>query len=269
MNKTLAFLTAPVTVLFNPGVYRDAAKSSAGRGVLYSLYVAALSVVLIMIVISTKVMPQVNAFADWAQNNMPVLVWTPAGLSLENGQTTAKLTHPQIGTIAVFDMNKTTVTADDMENTYLLVTAKKVFMKRAPGQIEERDITAAGIRSKQQLPPKVRIDRDILGKLFQNIKNSIAFVVPFVLLPILFMFLLITNLFYSLAGLLFNMLRRNKLRYGAIFNLACFGASTAFVPTWVVLIVASRAFPMWAGLLINLGYMFFAFKITDEGGKAA
>ena len=269
MNKTLAFLTAPVTVLFNPGVFREAVKSSAGRGVLYSLYVAALSVVLIMIVISAKVMPQVNAFADWVQNNLPVLVWTPAGLSLENGQTTAKLTHPQLGTIAVFDMTKRTVMPGDMDDTYLLVTATKVFMKRAPGQIEERDITVAGIRSKQQLPPKVRIDQTITGKLFQNIKSSMAFVLPFVLLPVLFMFLLVTNLFYSLAGLLFNMLRRSKLRYGAIFNLACFGASAAFVPTWAVLLVASRALPVWAGVLINLGYLFFAFKITDKDTAAA
>ncbi len=267
MNKTLAFLTAPVTVLFSPRVYRDATQSSAGRGVLYSLYVAALSVVLIMIVISFKAMPQVNAFADWTQNNMPVMIWTPAGLSLENGQTTAKLTHPQLGTIAVFDMTKTTVMPDDMDNTYLLVTAQKVFLKRAPGQIEERDITAAGMRSKQQLPPRVRIDGGVAKKLFQNIKNSMAFVVPFLLLPILFMFLLITNLFYSLAGLLFNLLRQNKLRYGAIFNLACFGASAAFVPTWVLLMTAARVLPLWAGLLINLGYMFFAFKVTDKDAK--
>lgn len=269
MNKTLTFFTAPLTALFYPRVYRDAVQSSAGRGILYALYVAALTIALIMMFISARVMPKINGFVDWTKANMPVMVWTPAGLSLENGQTTAMLKHPQYGTIAVFDMTKTAVTAKDMEDTYLLVTAQKIFMKRAPGQIEERDITAAGLRSSQQLPPKVRIAGDFVSKFFQNIKNSMAFVIPFVLLPLFFVLILVTNLFYSLAGLLFNLLRQNKLRYGAIFNLSCFSASAAFVPTWIFLTIVSRPFPLWAGLLINLGYLLFAFKITDKDIKTA
>ncbi len=269
MNKTLTFLTAPVTALFYPRVYRDGIQSSAGRGVLYSLYVAALSVILIMMVLSAKVMPQADAFIDWAKTHMPAMVWTPEGLSLENGQTTATLTHPQFGTIAVFNMTQTTATPADVEKTYILVTARKIFIKHAPGQIEERDITGAGMRSRQQLPSKIRINGDIMAKLYQNIKSVMAFVIPFVLWMSLFIFILAANLFYSLAGLLFNVFRQNKLGYGAIFNLACFSTTAAFTPTWAILLLVPRLFPVWTGLLINLAYMFFVFKITDKNAQAA
>ena len=45
MNNLISFWLAPVTALFHPRVYRDAAKSSGGRGVLYVLYLALIAVV--------------------------------------------------------------------------------------------------------------------------------------------------------------------------------------------------------------------------------
>lgn len=266
MSKMLTFFTAPVAAFFYPPVYQDAAKSSAGRGVLYSLYLAGLSAVLVMMVISARFMPQANAFVDWTKTNMPVLIWTPDGLSLENGQTTATLTHPEYGEIALFDMTKTAATEADMGKAYILVTPKKVFIKRAPGKIEDRDITGAGMRSGQQLPPKVRISGEIAVKLYQNIKAAMAFLVPFLILVVSFMFFLVANLFYSLAGLLFNLMRSEKLRYGAIFNLTCFATTAAFTLTWLRVLIPLKvlAWPLALNILINLAFMFFAFKVTDK-----
>ena len=270
MNKILTFFAAPVTAFFYPPVYKDAAKSSAGRGVLYSLYLAGLSVVFVMLILSTRVMPQADAFVVWVKTNMPVLIWTPAGLSLENGQTTAALVHPQYGTIALFDMTKKSMANGEMDKTYIFVTGQKVFIKRAPGQIEERDITGAGMRSNQQLPPRIRLDGNIAMKLYQNLKGAMAFVVPLGVLVISFMFLLAANLFYSLAGLLFNLMRTEKLGYGAIFNLTCFATSAVFTLTWLRLLTPLQAltFPAVLNILINLIFMFFAFKVTDSKAQA-
>lgn len=270
MNKTLTFFTAPITALFYPPVYQDAAKSSAGRGVLYSLYLAGLSVVLAMMVLSARVMPQVDAFVDWTKTNMPVMIWTPEGLSLENGQTTATLTHPQYGVIATFDMTKTNVTEADMGKAYILVTAKKIFFKRAPGQIEERDVAGAAVKSGQQLPPKIRITGDIAVKMYQNVKSAMMFVVPMVLLILSFMFFLVANLFYSLVGLLFNLMRTEKLGYGAIFNLTCFATTVSFTLTWLRVLIPLQVlnWPLALNILINLIFMFFAFKITDKKSTA-
>jgi hypothetical protein len=271
MNKMLTFFTAPISAFFYPPVYQDAVKSSAGRGVLYSLYLAGLSVVLIMMVVSARVMPQVDAFVEWTKVNMPAMIWTPAGLSLESGQTTASLIHPQYGTIALFDMTKTAATEADMGKAYVLVTSQKVFIKRAPGQIEERDITGAGMRAGQQLPPKVRINGDIAVKMYQNIKGAMSFVVPFFIFVFLFMFFLTMNLFYSLVGLLFNLMRSEKLRYGAIFNLTCFATTAAFTLTWLRVLIPLKvlAWPLGLNIVINLVFMFLAFKITDKKKEVA
>jgi hypothetical protein len=266
MNKMLTFFTAPITAFFYPPVYQDAAKSPASRGVLYSLYLAGLSVALVMIVLSARIMPQVDAFATWAQKNMPVLIWTPAGLSMENGQTTATLTHPQYGTIAIFNMTKTAATAADMGKAYILVTSQKVFIKRAPGQIEARDITGAGINARQQLPPKIRFTGEVIAKTYQNIKRAMTLLVPFLILVFSFMFFLVANLFYSLAGLLFNLMRTEKLRYGAIFNLTCFATTAAFTLTCLRVLIPLKvlSWPLGLNILVNLVFMFFAFKVTDK-----
>jgi hypothetical protein len=270
MNKILTFFTAPITALFYPPVYHDAAKSSAGRGVLYSLYLAGLSVVLGMMIFSAKVTPQVDAFVDWTKTNMPAMVWTPAGLSLESGQSTAALTHPQYGAIALFDMTKTNVTEADMGKAYIVVTAKKVFLKRAPGRIEARDITGAGMRSGQQLPPRVLVNGNVVVKIYQNIKAAMAFLIPFLIFVFLFMFFLVANLFYSLAGLLFNLMRSEKLRYGAIFNLTCFATTAAFTLTWLRILIPLRvlSWPFALNIVINLVFIFLAFKITDKKKEA-
>ena len=266
MNKLLTFLTAPLTAFFYPPVYRDAARSSAGRGVLYSLYLAGLAAILIMMTLSAKVMPQADAFVDWTKTNMPVLIWTPAGVSLENGKTTAALTHPQYGVIALFDMTKTFVTEKEMGKAYVFVTPQKIFIKRGPGQVEERDITGAGMRSDQRLPPRVRIDGNIVVKLYQNLKGAMAFIVPLVILVISFMFFLVTNLFYSLVGLLFNLMRSEKLGYGAVFNLTCFATGVSFTLTWLRVLIPLRIFswPVAVNILVSLVFMFLAFKITDK-----
>lgn len=270
MNNLISFWLAPVTAFFHPRVYRDAAQGSGGRGVLYVLYLSLIAVVLVMVLLGAKVMPVMDDLAGWIQKEMPVVIWTPAGLSLENGQTAATLKHPQYGTLAVLDLTKTDVTETDMNDAFFYVTATKVFIKRAPGQIESRDITGAGLQGGQQLPPKVRITGEIAGKLYQNIKATLAVVVPVVLYIFLFISILIANGLYSLIGLLFNKGRDQKLGYGAIFTLTCFATTASFMLPWIriVLPVPALPWPFVESLLITLAYMFFAFKVIDRPAEA-
>lgn len=266
MNKTLTFFTAPITALFYPPVYKDAAKSSALRGVLYCLYLAGLSTVLLMVFLTVYVRPQADAFVKWTQENMPVLIWTPAGLTLENGKTTAELTHPTYGKIASFDMTKTSVTEADLNGAYLFVTSTKIFTKQPQGPMEERDITGAAMRPGQQLPPKIRIDGAMAGKLYQNVKNAMAFVGALIAFIIFFVLFLISNLLYSLAGLLLNLMRKEKIGYGAIFNLTCFATAVSLTLGGIKALSPLRAmpWPAFVSFLISLAYMFFAFKVTDK-----
>jgi hypothetical protein len=265
MNNLLSFWLAPVTALFHPRVFHDASKRSAWKGVLYVFYLSVIAGVLITVLMLSRMLPVANEFVSWAQKTMPVVIWTPEGISLENGQTTALLSHPKYGPLVAFDMTKTSANEADMDKAPLLVTSTKVFMKRAPGQIEERDITKAGIQTDKQLPPKIRITGAVVGGLFKVIKSTMLLIVPPVMIVLFFFFLLIVDLLYSLVGLLFNMMRKQKLRYGAIFSLTCFATTASFTLTWLQIMTPLRKLPLpfVVMILVNLVYMFVAFKITD------
>jgi hypothetical protein len=138
-------------------------------------------------------------------------------------------------------------------------------VKRAPGQIEERDITKAGIQTEKQLPPKIRITGEVVGGLFKVIKSTMLLIVPPVMIVLFFFFIMIADLLYSLVGLLFNIMRKQKLRYGAIFSLTCFATTVSFTLIWFQIMTPLRKLPLPFGvmILVNLVYMFVAFKITD------
>ena len=269
MNNLISFWLAPVTALFHPHVYRDAAKSSGGRGVLYVLYLALIGVVLVMILLAGKVSPVTDDLAGWIQKNMPIVIWTPEGISLENGQTTATLNHPQYGLLATLDLTKTAVTEADMGSGFFYATATHVFIKRGPGQIESRDITRAGIQAGQQLPPRIRITGEIAGKLYQNIKSSMSVVIPIALFIIFFFAILLANLLYSLVGLLLNRGRKQQLGYGAVFAMTCFATTAPFILSWLqfFLPLPAMPWPLAVSILVSLAYLFFAFKLTDAAAE--
>ncbi|HNX68046.1 MAG TPA: DUF1189 family protein [Candidatus Omnitrophota bacterium] len=265
MNNLLTFWLAPVTALFYPKVYRDAAKASVVRGVLYVLYLSALTTLLASVILGVAMGPKIGGFAEWVEKNMPVIIWTPQGISLENGQPTYTMTHPTAGPLVVFNMAKETVTEADFGTAYLVVTSKKVFMKRGgPGQFEERDITAQGFRSKRQLPSRVRLDGNVAKKIYQNAKTSLFLMLPILLLIFSFIGTLIAVAAWSLVGLLLNLTRKNKLSYEAIFNLSCFASSVLFVILWSRVLL-----PWFAGAILIAGYLFFAFKVTDQSETSA
>jgi hypothetical protein len=266
MNNLLSFWLAPVTALFRPCVFRDAAKRSGGKGLLYIVYLSAIAGLLTGILMFGVAAPVGKDFIAWTEKNMPVVIWTPEGISLENGQTTALVVHPKYGPIAAFDMTKTAVTEADMDKAPLLVTATKVYIKRGHGQpIEGRDITKAGIQTDKQLPPRVRLTGEVAARILEAIKSAIFFLAPLTITVLFFFFLLISNLLYSLAGLLFNLMRKQKLRYGAIFSLTCFATTVSFTLTWLQIMTPFRKLPLpfVVLILLNLVYMFIAFKVSD------
>ena len=235
MSKAVSFFFAPVTAFFLPQVYRDAVKSPARKGLFYTAYWSLLVTVFIMAVFLDRLSIS-DKFMAWVKNEAPVVIWTPEGLSLENGQKKAALTHPVYGPIAVFDMTRTTETAGDLGQLYILVTARKIFFNKPVGPAEERDITKAGVRPGQKLPSKVRVTGELIEKFYRRAKSACMAMAPFILFPGFFLIFMAGNLFYSLAGLLFNLTRKNRLGYGAVFNLMCFAAGVSLPPLCIRII---------------------------------
>ncbi len=271
MNKTASFFLAPITSIFSRDVYQDAAKASGGKGVLYILYWSFLIALIVTIMVVSQLMPMSDKFVAWAQKEMPVVIWTPDGISLADGQEKAILNHPTYGPIAIFDMKKTSVTKEDMREVYVFVTSTKVFVKNGSGSIEERNITKTGLKAQRELPPKVRITGEWIGKFYQTAKRAFMLLFPFLVLAGSFFAFLIGNLLYSIAGLLLNLMRKSKLRYGAIFNLTCFATGVSLTLMLIKTLTPLRMmpWPISISIIISLLYMFFAFRITDSDNAKA
>ena len=86
------------------------------------------------------------------------------------------------------------------------------------------------------------------------------------ILIVFFLVLVIMNLFYSLLGLLLNLMRKEKIGYGAILNLTCFATGVPLTLAGIKALSPLRAMPWppFVSICMGLVYMFFAFKITDQ-----
>jgi hypothetical protein len=263
MNNLLSFWLAPVTALFLPSVYRDAIKRSARDGVFYILYQSLMSGVLFMLLMLALVWPAINEFSNWTRNTMPVLIWTPSGLSLEDGGA-ARWVHPVLGPIVNFDMSKTVVDEVDMGRAYFFVTSTKIFFKRGSEGVDNFDITAKGAQKKYLFPPKVRIAGETIVGLLNIAKGVALLATPLLVAILSFFFILIVNLIFSLIGLLLNKLRKEKLLFRSVFSLTCFATTASVVVAWVHIMTPLRRLPLPLGwmMLINLIYMFLAFRVT-------
>jgi hypothetical protein len=148
----------------------------------------------------------------------------------------------------------------------VFITATRAFIKKGPGLIDERDFTRTGIKSQQQLPAKVRINGALVKALYANVKRTLMVVLPFLIVPFLFVVQLVGSLVYSLLGLLLNLFRKNKLSYGAIFGLTCFATSTGLMLVWfkAMLPFSQTPLPFLVHVLTNVIYMIVAFKVTDQ-----
>jgi len=180
------------------------------------------------------------------------------------------LKHPEYGDLAVFNMNQVNVTNANLGRAYIYVTSKKVFFRSSPGTLDSRSVIPE-VRPGQQLPQKVRLTGELILKFYQNMKRAVTTIIPVILFIVFFFLYLFWNLLYSLIGLLLNLLRKNKLSYGAIFHLTCFATTTGLTLTWAKLFPPLRSipWPVILAVLVNITYIFFALKITDRESTKA
>ncbi|MEI7751266.1 MAG: DUF1189 family protein [Candidatus Omnitrophota bacterium] len=265
MNKMTSFFLAPLTAFFLPQVYRDASKSSWSRGLLYVVYCSFLAAIFLVMIFAQRLAIS-DAFFQWVKKESPVLIWTPEGLSFEDNRRTARLDHPVYGPIAVFDMDRAFASGRDLRSTYLFVTSKKIYFIHPYGQVEERDITKTGILPNKHLPQRVRVTGQAIETFYLTAKLAFLIGAPGVLFPAFFIMFLVGNLVYSLAGLLLNLLRKNRLRYGAIFSMTCFATGISIVLSGLQLLgpLASLPWPPAMNFLLGLIYMCAAFTLTDN-----
>jgi hypothetical protein len=209
-----------------------------------------------------------DEFIYWAKEEIPTVIWTPQGLSLENGLKTAVLINPVYGPIAVFDMDRTVVTNAAMGQLFFFVTSKKIVFRKMMGQLDERDVTKLTLPPQQRPPDQVRITGELIENFYQRGKVAFLLVAPAVIFLSSFVVLMLVTLGYAAVGLLFNRMRAHRLCYGAVFNLACFATGISLLlaclgVVCVTFFIPLPPLPAPLSFLISLIYMFAAITFTD------
>ena len=263
MDKITSFFLAPFTAFFLPQVYREAARSSRVRGFLYIAYGSLLLTALVMALFMNRAATS-DEFIQWMKREVPVVLWTPKGLSLENGQKTVRLTHPILGPIAAFDMDRSDVTDEDMGQLFFFVTSKKIFFREITGRLDARDVTKTTFRTPMSLPSQVRITGQSIENLYRRGKRAFMIATPLVVFPIALIVLLIVNVIYSAVGLLLNLIRTQKLNSGAVFNLTCFATGTSLTLIGLKIFTPFPSLPLPIDFLISLIYLAAAILRTDN-----
>ncbi len=259
----MKILTAPFFALFSRDFYRRAALAGPGKGFTYLAYLSALMLLAAFFAVNTRLLPAADRFVVWLQSEMPVLQWTPAGLSMKD-RTSFALVHPQFGPLAQFDMTRKEIQAGDMGENSIFVTSQTVYM-RQPGRTELKTYDVTQLGNKQAMQP-FEIRPETLGSFYQRIKPGLTAVFILAIFAGLLIWKILAALFYSWVALLINMSRREPLHYSHLWTLACFALTPAALIQSLQLIIpalTSLPFGPAGSFLVTTAYLFIAIKGTE------
>jgi len=264
MNN-LDLLKAPIYTFFSLEFYRQALRQPVSKGFLYLLYLTVIASVAFLILMNRQFLPQAETFIDWAKAEAPVLTWTPAGLTMED-ESPYQMTHPELGVMAVFDMKAETVTAKDMGNVPVYVTAGKLYLQEGSGRLRVYDLVPPELKERKDLQP-VRITGEFYEQMFNRFKpwivvlGTLFFGLTFYLLRIL------QGLVLSLLGLVFNSFRKQKVSYGSLLTVSFFAMTPFLALELLRILVPAAGFlptPVWMNMIISGIYLFIAVMMTED-----
>jgi hypothetical protein len=261
----VSLLSAPFESFFNRNLYWRASQASAAQGFLYLLYFSGLVTVLLMLAISTTVLPAANRFLGWVKINMPVLEMTPGqGMSM-NVPSPYTLVHPEYGNVAMFDMNKTEISLEEAKGWRVFITSTKAYFQKENGQLQVYDLKERRSAQGAGAPGKAVLDAAFVQKVENIVKPILLVIAAAAIFIFFFLWKLLAALFYSLIGLGINRLRRERLSYAQILNISFLAITPA---AWLQLLLLSRGSQIPYGFLWSLAvtsaYLYFGIKKTEE-----
>jgi len=262
-------LTAPFYALFSTAFYRNVQKSRVGRGMLYMLYLSVITTLLMIFVSVTRFLPVANSFIDWVKQDMPKLTWTSGGMVMD-ARSPYLMVHPELGPLITFDTTVEEVTTEDMGDTMMYITSKKLYVRQGINQIRVYDLLQAAAQAEargQEVPQAINITPDLIQQFYDSLKPWILSLGALFFLLFLYLWKLLIAFLYSWIGLLINMMRQSKLEFGQIYTTTLFVMTVPLVIQWIRLVVpfvGRLPFGILGSLLVTIGYLFFAVKIAEE-----
>ena len=253
------FLLSPVLSLFSINFYRRMLGRSLSWGFLYLGYLSLLFSLWAFVLFSRFSVPAMGEFVSWLGKNLPKMILTPQGMQLEPNEPKL-LTHPKYGAILYLNPTIDSPTTEDFSKALVIFTrTKAAYHNPRTGEVRMQSLVSAeGAQRK-----KIEITGDKLIRFWGRSKPWLGVVFFFSMFVGTYLWKLVAVLIYSLAGLVVNLFRRNRLSYGRLLQLTIFALTPMSLFQWFSW--QFPAFHLHAGFLISflvttvyLGFILFA-----------
>ena len=221
----IAFLLAPVLSFFSVRLYRNVLQSGAGRGFLYLLYLTILFCFLVVFLCQFLLLPLTSNFIDWLIAVTPEITVTQTGLSTA-AREPYLVKHPAFGPLYLIDTSKEASELINDTSKAAILIGKQDIIVSDPDRSRTRTFSLRqAMLAAHEASQPIRITKNVMKDLAKRFQSLVIPVVLVVLAPVFFVWKLLAALFYSLIALLFNLLRKEKFRYGSLFALSCYAIS--------------------------------------------
>jgi len=251
--KRYSFFHGLVLSFFSKSFYRDVAQYWRGTGLAYMLLILAIFWI-------PTAIKMYSGFKKFVDNDSASFTKQIPAITIKNGQVSTDVATPYFindedGTpVAIIDTTGQYKTLDDT-SARILVTKNKAVVK---GTADTRIYDLSNVQS-------FYVDRARVEGWFAIAKKW--FIPMFYPMALLFSFIFraIQILIYALIGLAFANMLHVKLEYKTLMRLAAVALTPVLVLDLVLEFVPLRI-PLWSvlGVLIGLGYLFFAIKSNAE-----
>lgn len=262
------YVRALLYSLFSKEFYAIISKSRLKTGLIYLALLSLISSVLFLFSLTTRAVPQSNAFKEWVKAEMPPLVWSPRqGLSM-GVPSPYTMTHPELGPVAVFDLDNPVAVPDKYPSISTLVTRSKVYIKNRPGQMRVFDLNelAANVENPAQ---EIVVTPEVIDAIYNSVKPWILGGVFVLFVPFFFLWKFVVAAIYSVVGIIFNFMRREKLEYPAIFNITLFAMTPVIliqILQGLIPVLGRIPFGFLGGLVVMSGYLYLGIKMSEDPG---
>jgi len=257
------FFKTPLDTFYNLKMYREVQTRSLGRAFLYLLYLSAIVTVLFVLLLVTQIVPLADDFVGWFKQDMPSIVWTPAGVSIRE-TTPYTMFHPEFGPLLIFETDKQNLDLSALEAP-VHVTSNKAYVNRGGGEYRIYDLIGPALEDQFE-SDAVAIGPEFVQRYYDLVKPwgyALSFLVY---LPSIFVWKVIAGLFYALMALILNQTRRVKLEFGTIY-IVCLYAMTPAVLIGAILPMIPGLnrlpFGLLGSLLVTAVYLFLAIKKSE------
>jgi hypothetical protein len=244
-----------VLSFFSKSLYRDVAKNWRGTGLLYLLLVIAL----LWIPSTIKAHLDFGHFAD--SDAQEITKQIPA-VTITNGQVSTNvpvpysIKDPKTGTtLAIIDTTDSPAISSN-QSVPLILTKTQLIMRKNAAETQMYDLS--GVQN-------FYLDRARVEGWLGTAR--VWFFPAFYPLAVLFSFIFraVQILIYALIGLGFAAILKAKLDYKTLLRLAAISITPVMILNLLFEFVKFHI-PGWTllGIIIGLGYLFFAVKVNDE-----